>query len=169
MEVRVDQASGKDETVIEVSVGCARCKKNWPDVKFTKSAGRFFLGAEKLTEKNILCDFCLVTQDFAGADIAKAMDEAQLPRVAQLERNVSVNRIKSGTNVVGFEYVTHRGVEALVTTTLTVFFSNKTGGTTIYEYEAVPVVVCEAWYAAPSKGGFFVQFINISYSCEKVK
>lgn len=163
-----DPGSGKDETAVTTTGGCVRCHREWPQTTFKSMAQQAHDGPVN----EIVCDQCLAAES-QSKQIAAAIDEAQLPKVAQLERRVVVSGIKSGTNVVQFEYVTHRGMEALITSDVTVHFCAKPEALdsprTTYVYRSVPVVVLESWFVAPSIGGFFVQFVKNSYPCEKIK
>lgn len=168
-EIGVDHGSGKDETVAQVAGGCARCRREWPQTNFKSMAQAIANGQ---TVEQIVCDSCLITSD-AQLQIAKAITEATDPSVPGLERRVVVSGINSGTSVIQFEYVTHKGMEALVVSDVTVHFCKNPKALdaprTTYIYKAVPVAVVEAWFVAPSKGGYFIQFIKQSYASEKVK
>lgn len=152
---------GKDETVVYSEGGCQQCHRQWPHVKFAKLAAVIPQYGGQMDRAEIICDTCWPVDDLAAK-----IDEAQIgPDVSILLRVVNVMGVQSGTKVVGFQFATHRGAKALTVTELHVDFE----GGKRYIYQNVPVAVCEAWYAAPSQGEYFIEFIKTSYSCEKVK
>lgn len=165
---------------IGIDGGCARCGLGWPQVLFTKAEGAVFVGEQKYIDhvrpikdnpRGLLCDSCLAV-DEQSAQITQAMTEALDPSIPGLERRVVVTGIKSGTNITQFEYVTHRGMGALVVSDVIVHFCKNPevleSLRSTYVFKAVPVPVLEAWFVAPSKGGFFIQFIKNSYPSEKI-
>lgn len=152
-------------------VGCSLCGREWPVVTFRETARAIASG--HAPGGNVICDQCKSSVEHHNrfsreGQIAEKVDEAQGVRPAALSRRVIVSGIKSGTNVSSFEYATHYGSTPRILTDLCVVFSVGDNETR-YIYHDVPVAVCEAWYAAPSKGGFFIQFIKTSYDSEKVK
>ena len=127
---------------------CVKCGRGWPSTTFR---GMYYKGDILLRAPNDLtCDACL--------------NQKTEPDTKDYLRTIIIAGIKSETNVMGFSYQTHdRG--ALTTTTLRVHF---TGGET-YEYSQVPLVVCEAWLAAPSKGSYFIEQIKNSYPARRTQ
>jgi KTSC domain len=146
--------------------GCIKCKRDWPNAHFSREAEAIARGELPAH----ICDLCL---EFAPAsdEIAQAIDEAQAPTSFDtLLRTVMVTGIQSKSHLHAFEYVTHRDGKAMAFTDVDVeFYNPDIPKSSRYIFRAVPVAVCEAWYAAPSKGSYFAEQIKSSYSCEKLK
>ncbi len=163
--IGVDPGTGKDETVIQVEGGCVRCKRTWPSTTFKQIAGAILLGEHP----EVICDRCNPGSD---PELDKAIAEATTGTIPALIRSVEVTGIESKTNVVSFRYATHLGDKELVTTLLNVAFKTKVPGEFVwYVFRNVPVVTCEAWFAAPlhgqSFGSYFATQIKNSYDVEK--
>lgn len=146
--------------------GCSQCARRWPETTFRETARAIANGASP--ERPVVCDKCIAITSVREGQIAEKIDEVQGAQNPRINRCVIVSGIKSGTNVSSFEYVTHYESAPLTITELCVVFAGD-GNETRYVYHNVPVAVCEAWYDAPSKGGYFIQFIKSSYEFEKVK
>lgn len=137
--------------------GCVRCKREWPNARFSQEAEAVARGEKP----EHICDLCL---EFASDAISEAIDEAQgVAPTNQIVREVSVTGIVSRKNIVGWRYVTFRS-KPLTFTDLDVEFK----GPKLYRYLGVPVVVIEAMIGAASIGSFFSEQIQNSYQCQKL-
>lgn len=165
----VDPAQGKDETIIQVSGGCARCHREWPAVTFKKVAGAAFLNDPTLPmpKEGMLCDRCFDR----NPEIDKAIEEATTGTVPGLIRSVEVTGIESKTNVASFKYATHLGGVALIVTDVLVTFAGKDPAKkpSRYLYMRVPILICEAWMGSPSMGRYFIEQIKSSYDFKRIE
>lgn len=148
--------------------GCSQCHHKWPERTFKQVPDQIANGTKA---NEILCDVCLAASA-VGTEypntLAEKIDEAQGVNAPVLLRTVEVSGFESKTNAHRFVYTTHVGMKPLIVTPLTVFF-RKDDVESVYVFADVPVAVCEAWYTAPSKGGFFQNYIRNSYHSEKVR
>lgn len=168
----VDPDAGKDEAPASHSGGCERCHRTWPTVTFRQSTEALrdwqasSVGGSHRIAPQVICDRC--APGTAESDIAEKIEDATTGTIPGLIRSVEVTGLESKTNVASFKYATHIGDKELVVTLLNVAFKTKVPGEfTWYTYKNVPVVTCEAMYAAHSIGSYFAQFIRNSYDSER--
>lgn len=159
-----DPEAGKEEN----AGVCAKCGRGWPGVRFSKAVAEDQLGE---SGKPILCDSCQPSS--LETEIAQKIDEATgAAPTPTLIRRVEVTGIISKTNMVAFRFVTHIAEQKLDASDAEVTFRGKqtaegAQGTPVYIYKDIPLPVLEAWYAAPSLGSYFAEFIKNSYPSER--